>query len=203
LSRKLEQQEATRLKELDTFKTRFYSNITHEFRTPLTVIQGMADELKQKPESESETKINLILKNSKSLLTLVNQMLDLSKLQAGKVTLDLLQNDIIIFVKYLVESHESFAKLQHVDLQFYSEEKELLMDFDAQKVEQILTNLISNAVKFTPDNGKVLVVAKKNDSNNQPHLQILVRDNGIGISREQLPYIFDRFHQANPTHENQ
>jgi DNA-binding response OmpR family regulator/two-component sensor histidine kinase len=130
-------------------------------------------------------------------------MLDLSKLQAGKVTLDLHQNDIIIFVKYLVESHESFAKLQNIGLQFYSEEEELFMDFDAQKVEQVLTNLISNAIKFTPDNGKVLVVAKKIAPDNHPHLQISVRDNGIGISKEQLPYIFDRFHQANPIHENQ
>jgi len=203
LSRKLEQQEATRLKELDTFKTRFYSNITHEFRTPLTVIRGMADELDQHPDKNPKTKINLIKKNSSNLLSLVNQMLDLSKLQAGKTNIDLQQDDIIIFIKYLVETHESFAKLQNIGLQFYSEEKELLMDFDPKKVEQVLTNLISNAVKFTPEYGKVLVVAKKINQQKQNHLKILVKDNGIGISKEQLPYIFDRFHQANPTHENQ
>lgn len=77
------------------------------------------------------------------------------------------------------------------------------MDFDAKKVEQILTNLISNAIKFTPEYGKVLVVAKKVSRYNQPHLQILVNDNGIGISSEQLPYIFDRFHLANPNNKNQ
>ena len=203
LSRRLDQQEAHRLKELDTFKTRFYSNITHEFRTPLTVIQGMANELDQNPDEKPKTKINLIKKNSSRLLTLVNQMLDLSKLQAGKVNLDVQQDDIIIFIKYLVETHESFAKLQNVGLQFYSDEKELLMDFDSKIVEQILTNLISNAVKFTPEYGKILVVAKKINQDHKPQLQILVRDNGIGISKEQLPYIFDRFHQANPVHENQ
>ena len=72
-------------------------------------------------------------------------------------------------------------------MQFYSDEKELLMDFDPKKAEQLLTNLISNAVKITPEYGKVLMVAKKIAKKNQPHLQIPVRDNGIGISKEQLP----------------
>lgn len=198
-----EQKGADRLKELDSFKTRFYSNITHEFRTPLTVIEGMADELKNNPGKQVEKKLSLIIKNSKNLLALVNQMLDLSKLKAGKITTALQQDDIIIFVKYLVETNESFARLQNVGLQFYSDEKELLMDFDSKKIQQVLTNLISNAVKFTPEYGKVLVVAKKVNQNNQALLEILVKDNGIGISTEQLPYIFDRFHQANPIHNNQ
>ena len=199
LSRKLSEQEAHRLKELDTFKTRFYSNITHEFRTPLTVIQGMADELEKYPAKEPEIKLGLIKKNSHRLLALVNQMLELSKLKAGKGKLDLQQDDVILFVKYLVEAHESFAKIKNVGLQFYSEEKELLMDFDAKKLEDILTNLISNAIKFTPEYGKILVVAKTNNTN----LEIEIKDSGIGISADQLPFIFDRFHQANPIHEDQ
>ncbi len=203
IEKEKEKSEALRLQELDTFKTRFYSNITHEFRTPLTVINGMVNELENNPDKASKKTLSLIKKNSKNLLALVNQMLDLSKLKAGKVTADLQQDDIIVFVKYLVETHGSFAKLQNVGLQFYSEEKELLMDFDPKKVEQVLTNLISNAIKFTPEYGKILVVAKKVNQNNQAFLQILVKDNGIGISPEQIPYIFDRFHQANPTHSNQ
>lgn len=203
IEKEKEKSEALRLQELDTFKTRFYANITHEFRTPLTVIQGMANELKTNPDKAPMKNLNLIEKNSQNLLALVNQMLDLSKLQVGKVTSDLQQNDIILFIKYLVETNESFAKLQNVGLQFYSDETELLMDFDAQKVEQVLTNLISNAVKFTPEYGNVLVVAKKVNQNNQALLQVLVKDTGIGISTDQLPYIFDRFHQANPTQKNQ
>ncbi len=203
LSRKLEQQEANRLKELDTFKTRFYANITHEFRTPLTVIEGMANELENNPDKAPEKNLSLIKKNSKNLLALVNQMLDLSKLQAGKVAADPRQDDVILFIKYLVATNESYANLKNVGLQFYSEEKELWTDFDAQKMEQILTNLISNAVKFTPEYGKILVVAKKIKRDNEPWLELVVKDNGIGISPQQLPYIFDRFHQANPTHANQ
>ncbi|MFK7771215.1 MAG: ATP-binding protein [Saprospiraceae bacterium] len=194
-----EQKEADRLKELDTFKTRFYSNITHEFRTPLTVIQGLANELEDHPTKEPKQKLSLIKKNSHRLLSLVNQMLELSKLKAGKGKLDLEQDDIILFVKYLVEAHESFAKIKNVDLQFYSEEQEVYMDFDAKKIQQILINLISNAVKFTPEFGKILVVAQKENNT----LKIKVEDNGIGIFPEQLPYIFDRFHQANPVYEEQ
>jgi len=203
LYRKLEQQESNRLKELDIFKTRFYSNITHEFRTPLTVIEGMAMELENNPDKTPKKNLSLIRKNSKSLLALVNQMLDLSKLQAGKVTVNPQQGNVILFVKYLVETNGSYASLKNVGLQFYTEEEELWMDFDAQKLEQILTNLISNAIKFTSEYGKVLVVAKKIKRNNQPWLELILKDNGIGISPKQLPYIFDRFHQANPTHPNQ
>ena len=193
-----EQKEADRLKELDTFKTRFYSNITHEFRTPLTVISGMADELENNPEKEPKKKLNLIKKNSQSLLSLVNQMLDLSKLRAGKVTPNLQQGDIISFIKYLVDSHGSYANMKNIGLQFYSEEKEIVMDFDPKKMVQVLNNLISNSIKFTPEYGKILVVAKKYIPAENPYLEINVKDNGIGISKEQLPYIFDRFHSLPP-----
>ncbi|MEZ5039319.1 MAG: ATP-binding protein [Saprospiraceae bacterium] len=203
LNRRLEKAEAIRLQELDTFKTRFYANITHEFRTPLTVIEGMANELENNPDKTAKKNLSLIKKNSKNLLALINQMLDLSKLQAGKVHADWQQDDVILFIKYLVETHESFADLNKVSLQFYSEETELWTDFDAKKLEQIITNLISNAVKFTPEYGKVLVVAKKISKDGLPQLEIVVKDNGIGIASEQLPYIFDRFHQANPIHANQ
>jgi signal transduction histidine kinase/DNA-binding response OmpR family regulator/ligand-binding sensor domain-containing protein len=203
INRRKEKEEALRLKELDTFKTRFYANITHEFRTPLTVIQGMANELEDHPTQEPGRKINLIKKNSRNLLALVNQMLDLSRLQAGKASVELKQNDVINFVKYLVESYESYAKLQNLGLQFYSEEKELIMDFDAKKMEKVLANLLSNAIKFTPEYGKILVVAKKITTGGISYIEIKVKDNGIGISKENIPHIFDRFHQVNPIYNNQ
>ena len=203
IEKEKEKSEALRLTELDTFKTRFYSNITHEFRTPLTVIEGMANDLESHPDKAPEKNLSLIKQNSRNLLSLVNQMLDLSKLQAGKLAADLRQDDVILFMKYLVETNESYAHMKNVGLQFYSEEPELWTDFDAPKLEQILTNLISNAVKFTPQYGKVLVVAKKKLLGNEPWLELIVKDNGIGISAQQLPYIFDRFHQAESTHANQ
>ena len=203
IEKEKEKSEAFRLQELDIFKTRFYSNITHEFRTPLTVIEGMANELEKNPKKEVGKKLSLIKKNSKNLLALVNQMLDLSKLKAGKMESNLKQADIILCIRYLVESHESFAKLQNLGLQFYSEEQSLLMDFDAKKLERVLTNLLTNAIKFTPEYGKVLVVTKKIVKNELAYLQLLVKDSGIGISEQQIPFIFDRFHQGNPIYENE
>ena len=197
LSHQLAQQETQRLQELDVFKSRFYANITHEFRTPLTVIQGMADELEKQPQKEPKEKITLIKKNSQNLLKLVNQMLELSKFKSGKILMHKKQGDIIAFLKYISETHESFAKLRNIDLQFYSEEEQLLMDFDEKKMEQVMVNLIANAIKFTPEYGKILVVAK-NIQQRPPILEIIIKDTGKGISPEQLPYIFDRFHQ-NPT----
>ena len=162
----------------------------------------MANELENNPNKASKKNLSLIKKNSKILLALVNQMLDLSKLKSGKVAADLQHDDILLFIKYLVETNASYANLKNVGLQFYSDQKEIWTDFDVQKLEQILTNLISNALKFTAEYGKVLVVAKKIKSINQTWLELIVKDNGIGISPEQLPYVFDRFHQANPTHAN-
>ncbi len=191
-----ERSEALRQHELDTFKDRFYANITHEFRTPLTVIEGMALELEKDPGKETGKRLNLIRRNCKNLLSLVNQLLDLSKLQAGKMESDLKQADVIPFIRYVVELHVSYATMHNLSLQFHSELPNLLLDFDEKKLEQILTNLLSNAIKFTPAYGTVSVVAKKIDKDQQPHLRLIVKDSGIGIAKEQLPFIFDRFHQV-------
>ncbi len=199
LNKQLAEAEAARLLELDQLKTKLYTNITHEFRTPLTVIQGMAETLAKQPKIESLQKIGLIKKNSQQLLSLVNQLLDLSKLQAGKKHLNTKQDDCIAFLKYVTEAHESYAKVQLIDLQFYSEEEELVMDFDAQKMEQVLSNLISNAIKFTPAFGKILVLVKKMNTPS-PQLEIRIIDNGIGMASEQLPHIFDRFHRVDDSH---
>ncbi|WP_238750914.1 7TM diverse intracellular signaling domain-containing protein [Neolewinella maritima] len=195
-----ERSEALRLQELDTFKTRFYANITHEFRTPLTVIEGMALELEREPEKETGKRLELIQKNSRNLLSLVNQLLDLSKLQAGKMGSDLRQADVIPFVRYLVELHESYATMHKLNLQFHSELPALLMDFDAKKLERILTNLLSNAIKFTPAYGRISVVAKKVNRDQHAQLRLIVKDSGIGIAEEQVPFIFDRFHQIDTGH---
>lgn len=203
LSKKMAVAESLKLKELDILKDQFYANITHEFRTPLTVISGMAEALEKNLKKEPQKKINLIKKNSQNLLALVNQMLDLSKLQAGKISSKIQQSDVIFFLKYITESHQSYAKLKNVGLQFYSEESELLLDFDAGHLEKVLNNLISNAVKFTNEYGNILVVAKKTLTNGKPELEIKVKDTGIGISKDALPHIYDRYHQVNPIHGDQ
>ncbi len=188
-----EQAEADRLRELDELKNRLYTNITHEFRTPLTVIMGMAEEI------EAPKVKRLIHRNSNNLLRLINQILDLSKLESGKTSLNLTQADIITYLQYLTESFLSAAETKHIRLSFYPEVPQLVMDFDEEKIQQIVYNLLSNAIKFTPENGTIIFHAKLLEEPEQSMLQLKIQDSGSGIPSEHLAYIFDRFYQVENT----
>jgi len=179
--------EQKRLQEMDDLKTRLYTNITHEFRTPLTIIMGISDTIKGHLEEKG-----LIKRNSKNLLQLINQMLDLSKLEVGELKVNHLQADIIPFLNYLTDSFISMARDKEVNLAFYSEEDSLIMDFDEQKIQHIIYNLLSNAIKFTDFGGRVVFHVRAEGE----HLFIKVKDNGEGISEKHLPNIFNRFYQA-------
>ncbi len=197
LQRQIAGQESKRLQELDNLKSRFITNITHEFRTPLTIILGYLDNLK-KHFTEKEnvgTSLDTIEQNSNNLLNLVNQMLDLAKLEKGQLNLNLIQHDIVSFSKQIVNSFVSIASDKRINLRFSTKQDEIVMDFDAEKMRQILTNLISNALKFSPENSKIEIKMYKLNSK----LKIEVRDEGCGISKEELPFIFDRFYQVENT----
>ncbi len=211
MSRKLEYAETLRLLELDTLKTRLYANITHEFRTPLTLLIGPTERmLREKPVDEDVRGVlQLVRRNAHRLLTLVNQMLDLSKLESGKMTLHLIQGDILSYFRYLVESFHSMAENKKIRIHLLTGLESLTMDFDEEKMQQIVSNLLSNALKFTPEGGNVYVTLEKtaageNGAGNQPgflprhlgYLAIAVRDTGIGIPEDKLGRIFDRFYQA-------
>ncbi|MCB0520247.1 MAG: response regulator [Saprospiraceae bacterium] len=187
----IEQMAAEKLKEVDQLKTRLYTNITHEFRTPLTVISGMAN-LIEKPENSKE----LIQRNSQRLLRLVNQMLDLAKLESGNLQLELAQADVVPFVQYTTESFQSFASSRNITLVFYPQTSELVMDFDENKLQSIISNLLSNAIKFTPDGGKIILDLKEEQQGTESWLVIKVVDTGTGIAADKLPHIFDRFYQV-------
>lgn len=197
-----EQQEAKRIKELDTVKTQLYANITHEFRTPLTVILGMAQQVKAKPAEHLDAGMDMIVRNGNHLLNLVNEMLDLSKLEDGKMTLHLVNGDVINFLRYIVESFQSLAVSQQKQFHFLSDADELVVAYDAEKLRQIITNLLSNALKFTPAQGNVYVSISQEETGDADAIQMIlkIKDTGIGIPENQVQHIFDRFYQLDNSH---
>jgi len=195
LKRSLERKETIRLKELNNLKTKLYSNITHEFRTPLTVILGMTDSISDDINASPKkihSYLELIKRNSNNLLQLVNQILDLSKVEKGKVALDLVEDDIVKHIKYLTESFSSYAEEKQISIIFYNEINKLILPFDKDKINKIISNLLSNAIKFSKENDKIVLYLRQEKED----LIIQVKDNGLGISKESLPFIFDRFYQA-------
>lgn len=198
----LKQAEATSLKELDEAKTKLLTNISHEFRTPLTIMLGMARLIKEHPDEWFRKGSEKIIQNGHALLHLVNDLLDMARLEAGAMTVNCLQQDIITQLRYLVGSFSSVATEKNIDLQFSPHSGEFIMDFDADKLMQIVSNLLSNALKFTPKDGKVELSTENLLS--QHSLSIRVKDNGPGIAAEHLPQIFDRFYRIeNPLLQSQ
>jgi len=213
LRRNLAEKETQRLQQLDAFKTRFFTNISHEFRTPLTVILGMVEPLKKHfakgAAGEHAHAAELIRRNSRQVLNLVNQLLDLSRLESGNLSLTCSDGDLTAFLRYQVESFLSYAQTRDIELHFHSELPYLEMAFDQEKIQTIFVNLISNALKFTPAGGHVDVRMTLDDvqlGNHGPEIVhrtssvvIQVSDTGTGIPEEHLSRIFDRFYQVDDT----
>ena len=145
----------------------------------------------------------MIIRNGQNLLKLVNEMLDLSKLETGKMSLQLVNGDMINFLRYIVESFHSLAESQHKQLHFLSDIDTLHVAYDPEKIRQIVTNLLSNALKFTPEKGNIYISVNENAVAGQAEkigLVIKVKDTGIGIPEDQLQHIFDRFYQSDNSH---
>ncbi len=200
LSKKLAIAERNKLKDLNTLKSKLYTNITHEFRTPLTVILGLADTIKEDLEAQNYKTANegiiIIERNGKDLLMLVNQLLGLSKAESGTMELNLIQADVVPFLKYICESFQSLAKVSNIDLTMYFETESLNMDFDDGNLQIIVSNLLSNAIKFSHPGEKIIFHVKTEAVNEDTWLVIKVKDYGVGIPKKALPHIFDRFYQV-------
>ncbi len=213
---KLEHMEAEKLKELDHLKSRFFANISHEFRTPLTLILGPIENAISKISNKSiKSQLRTAFKNAHGLLRLINQLLDLSKLEAGGMELKASCSDLISFLKGVVFTFESLAKQKQIRLEFQSNHKNFEIYFDTKKLEQVFYNLMSNAIKFTPAGGAVSVTVdtpiipsragtkvgelprmRELKEDVPGFIEITVSDTGIGIPADRLPHIFDRFYQA-------
>ncbi|HEY8937707.1 MAG TPA: two-component regulator propeller domain-containing protein [Cyclobacteriaceae bacterium] len=191
-----ERQEALRMHELDMMKIKFFTNVSHEFRTPLTLILTPLEKLlKQAPDRDHQNQFLLIQRNAKRLLNLVNQLLDFRKMEVQELKFNPSEGDIIAFLNETVSSFSDLSEKKHIQLQFESSVASLETLFDQDKLEKILFNLLSNAFKFTPDHGSVSVKVTLLDGNEEKHLQIKVKDTGIGISSEKQERVFERFFQ--------
>jgi len=221
----MEHFQAEHLAQVDRLKSRFFSSISHEFRTPLTLILGPTDQLLEvTTEHPSQKKLQIIKDNASKLFALVNQLLDFSRLESGMTRLQVSSRDIVKFLRRVVMSFESWAERKKINLDFQADVDSAMGFFDAEKVEKIVNNLVSNALKFTPEGGAVVVSlrvapeaprsnlapdgkiasslknAPRNDRMIEGGLVIDVSDTGPGISPEHLPHIFDRFYRVDETH---
>ena len=213
-------EKSEKLKEMDNIKSRFFANISHEFRTPLTLIIGPLEQMiNDCPDHASERKreLTLVLRNAQRLLRLINQLLELSKLESGKMKLEARRVNVSEFIKGMISSFGLLARQKELKLLYrpFGEdgsadgemgENDVHAYIDVRKMEDVFSNLLVNALKFTPPGGQVIVSL-------QPHggsvegfpdgwFEVVVSDTGPGIPSSELAHIFDRFYQADSTHEH-
>ena len=195
-------QEAERNRKMDEMKLSFLTDISHELRTPLSlVISPVKALIDSEDDEQKRSRLQLVLRNAKRLLNLVNQTLDIRKIETHAMRLDLKQGDIIRFTHDIADD---FARLsqQNISLLFFTKIDSLVMPFDEDKMQKVLNNLLSNAYKFTPEGGKITVSVRWLDTESvaskqgDRHLLISVADTGCGISDDEKRHVFDRFYQT-------
>ena len=192
LKNDLLQGQAEKLKEMDKIKSNFFANISHEFRTPLTLIVGPLSDSKTTGASITQKHMDMMKSNADRLLRLVNQLLDLSKLETGELKLQAAKRNVVPFIKGLAMSFESLAINEEKTLEVICENNGIELFFDGEKLEKIIFNLLSNAFKFTDAKGNItLALINRSDK-----VVITVRDTGAGIEPDQLSRVFDRFYQV-------
>jgi signal transduction histidine kinase/ligand-binding sensor domain-containing protein/DNA-binding response OmpR family regulator len=186
--------------EMDLLKLKFFTNISHEFRTPLTLILSPLERIIKTTENRSnKEQLKLIQRNAKRLLNLINQLLDFRRLEVQGLTLVVREEELVNFCKEATESFSDLSESRNIQLTFTSNVEELKASFDYDKVEKILFNLLSNAFKFTPEGGKISVNVYFDESNSaEKFVKIEVCDTGIGIPDDKKELIFERFVQNLP-----
>lgn len=190
---------ADKLREMDIVKSRFFTNITHEFKTPLTLIINPAkDLLEANLDNNAQRNTKLILNNAQRLSQLISQLLDLSKLENGVMEITRGPLDLVALIRLHIGSYESLAVQKGIALYFKSDWDTLWVLADRDKLDMVVLNILSNAIKFTGE-GKVEISLQDETHNADHEFSLTVRDTGRGIPAAKLPYIFDRFYQADPS----
>lgn len=199
LEKQKTQEQADSLKELDKAKTRLFTNISHEFRTPLTLImsplQRMLSSDKEKFDLATQKEFRRMLRNSDRLLRLIDQTLELTRIEHGKIKLSVEKIALNGFVEHLTELFEPICSEKKIELTFHSAQSDTMVFADPDKLDKMVANLLSNAIKFTPPGGKVTVDIENKDD----WIDIHVIDTGIGISDSDREKIFERFYQVDST----
>jgi signal transduction histidine kinase/ligand-binding sensor domain-containing protein len=204
----IERVNARKLHELDMMKLKFFTNISHDIRTPLTLIIGPLEKIMKQDLSGKEIRENLqlVARNARNLNNLITQLLDFRKLESGNLKLNLTEGDLVDFIRNIVDSFKELAAEKQVSLKFHSLSKKLYTSFDPGKIERILNNLLSNAFKFTEAGGTISVTCSivfdaddddfASEEKERQFIEIVVRDTGRGIHDRHLNKIFQRFFQA-------
>lgn len=191
-----ERKEAHRLHELDMMKIKFLTNVSHEFRTPLSLILTPLDKIVKNTQDPGQKKHFLLIhRNARRLLNLVNQLLDFRKMEVQELTLNPSEGDVTKFIQEISYSFTDMAEKKNIQFFYTSNKEHLLTSFDHDKLERILFNLLSNAFKFTPEYGNVTVDVFTEEKDEDAIVHIKVKDSGIGIPKEKQEKIFERFFQ--------
>jgi signal transduction histidine kinase/DNA-binding NarL/FixJ family response regulator len=198
--------ESAKLREIDQIKSRFFANISHEFRTPLTLILGPLDRIQSSlREQDMQEDVNVMRRSGQRLLHLINRLLDLSKVDAGQMPLCAQKTDLIQFLRTHISSFLPFAERRGIGLKFDPCADPIEVTIDREKIEGVISNLLSNALKFTPRGGEVTLSVRiptkatsagSIQSAGPECVSVAVIDTGIGIPPDELPKVFDRFHQV-------
>jgi signal transduction histidine kinase/ligand-binding sensor domain-containing protein/DNA-binding response OmpR family regulator len=193
----IEKVKGGKLEELSELKTQFFTNVSHELRTPLTLILAPVKELIERHKNKDLDLLKMIESNGHRLLQLVNQLLDLSKIDANHLPLKVSRLDLVTFIRQIFNVFASAAHSRDIQYTFTTDQEFLPVYFDQDKLEKILINLLSNAFKFTPEGEEIEVILEREAE----YARISIVDHGIGITEDQLPKIFDRFYQADGAFE--
>ncbi len=199
-----EKREAAQLHKMDLMKIRFFTNISHEFKTPLSLILTVIEKLKIKETvSEKQQQLETINKNTQRLFNLINQILDLGNIKK-ETLLSTSRGNLVLFIESTFSSFNSLAAKKEINYRLKTNTDNFYTAFDKDKLEKILFNLLSNAFKFTSPGGEIIVDCKvlPAKDKNEKRLHISIQDSGIGISERDQKHIFDRFYKAETTEEN-
>ena len=185
-----------RLEELDRAKTRFFANVSHELRTPLTLtigpLEDLRAELQDRARVDPPRQLEMALRNSRRMLRLVNQLLDVAKLEAGQMKLHARHQDLVVFARGVAAAFTPVAEQKRIEFRVTSEPSEVMVWFDADAMEKVLANLLSNAFKFTPAGGRIVLDVTTAEAS----VLLRVTDTGPGIAPEHLRHVFERFYQV-------